>query len=680
MTKKFHLLTPIVGGLACGAKCRFCVAHMTPVNGVSLKAIEPNWAAYRKACQYTRERGADSVLLTSKGEPCNWPDLITRYLEETHAFGFPTVELQTNGIRIADRKPVTDEHLRAWRRFGLGLIAISITHYDPEKNRITYMGEGGKPYIDLPRLISDLHGFGFSVRLACVMHKGQIDSVEELKALMDYARENRVEQLTVRPVNRPSVTHDKDGTSDWTGRHFLSDETKAAMRAYLESAGTIEQRFSWGGIVFDVGGQNVCFTNSLTADEPGIDLGRQLIFTPEGKVTDDWQTEGRWLHEFDCAVPAPAGSSELVKLEVTGDAGRAKASLEGGGMNDFSVTGFHPMKAVYTYMYPETFRIVAETTAALSLELFQVTTSQARAGEILSRLFDPPLHAPATALGNLDLDEMHGPIIERIVAAYADQLPALSGFGSRYPGAGSSTGLFHLLTRLRVQGVRHINVLRGEYEGYAAQAANLGMQTRQYDIDDRRIKRLKPGYWFISNPSARDGNTLPQSFIDELCRLGHKLVLDLSYVGATRPQVFDISHENIFAALLSFSKPYGVFRLRMGGFIFTREPVPSLYGSKWFKDVVRLWQSLRLAEQIGPSGLYARYRPVQEKVVAALNAKYGLGLNLSDVILLANLKAAEAERLDDEQKALIAQFKRESYFRFCLTPYFEEAQRQGLVG
>ncbi len=669
MAKKFYLLTPIVGGLACGAKCRFCVAHMTPVNGVSMKAVEPNWAAYRQACKYTRDRGAQSLLLTSKGEPCNWPDQVTKYLEEASSFGFTSIELQTNGIRIADRKPVTDEHLRQWRKYGLGLISISITHYDAEKNRQTYMGDEGRPYIDLPHLIADLHSYGFQVRLACVMHRGQIDSADELQRLMDFARTHKVDQLTVRPVNKPAVAHDVDGTSGWTVEHFLPPESKQALLAHLEARGKVVQRFAWGGIVFDVDGQNVCFTNSLTSDD-GVDLGRQLIFTPEGKVTDDWQKQGTWLHEYDSEMSpnAPTSSEpELVQLTVKPVA------------KQFLVTGFHPMKAVYTYFYPKAFKIVAATSAALSRELFQVTTPKARAEELLSGLLSPPLTVPATAAGNIDLDEMHRPIIEQVVRAYAGQLPGLSGFRWQYPGAGSSTGLFHLLTQLRVKGVRHINVLRGEYEGYGAQAANLGMTTRQYDIDDKRLKRIKPGYWFVSNPSARDGNILPPEFLKDLCDRGHKVVLDLAYVGCTAPTVFDISHPNVHAALLSFSKPYGVFRLRMGGFIFTRDEVPSLYGSKWFKDVVRLWQSVRLAEEIGPSGLFDTYRPVQKSIVSALNARYELGMELSDVLLLAHIRAEQAATLGAEQLAMIAPFKREGHYRFCLTPYLEEAEKQGLA-
>jgi len=642
---------------------------MTPTNSVSMKAITPNWAAYRQVCQYIRERGANNVLLTSKGEPCNWPDLVTEYLLETRRFGFPNVELQTNGIRIADRKPVDDAHLRAWRQAGLGLVAISITHYDPAMNRLTYTPERDS-YIDLPHLIADLHSFGFQVRLACVMHRGQIDSVRELSALMAYAREHRVEQLTVRPVNRPSTAHDDDGTAEWIGEHFLPDETKQAMRAYLEEQGRIVERFSWGGIVFDINGQNVCLTNSLTVDEPGIDVGRQLIFFPEGKISDDWQKEGVWLHQYDSDVAALPAAEQLIQLKPF------KARQR------FVVTGFKPMKAVYSFMFPESWAACQRAHELMPLELFRVSTTAERANELLAPLVTPPFKVTATPDGLLDLDLLHEPVIERVVEAYKGQVPALSGFAWRYPGAGSSTGIFHLIRHIRdVKKVRTIHVLKGEYEGYKAQAENIGMKCREWSLADltrEKLAKMRPGYWFVSNPSARNGDILPDAFIKTLTETGHKVVVDLAYVGATAPHVFDVSPENVFAVVMSFSKPYGVFRLRAGGFIFCREAVPTLYGSRWFKDIERQLQTLKMAVDIGPSGLYAKYRPVQEMIVRALNDAYGLKLRPADSLLLATMGEAEMD-LSADKRAMLSPFLRGSTYRLCITPYFEDAEKQGLT-
>ncbi|MBY0359811.1 MAG: radical SAM protein [Candidatus Obscuribacterales bacterium] len=295
--KRFHLITPVVGGLACGAKCPFCVAHMTPTNKVTMKAVDPDYAAFEEACTYAYDRGARCTLLTSKGEPTLWPDLVSGHLRVTSKFKFDRVELQTNGLNIADRKPVTDAHLKEWRELGLKLVAISNVHYDPAVNRGVYTPRR-KEYIDLPKLIADLRGYGFKVRLATVLLRGYIDSLETLKKLMDFARENHVDELTVRPVNKPEDSQD-DAVSKWIDENFLLPEKRDALQAYLDKAGKLVETFRWGARVYDVDGQNVCLTNCLTHDNPEVELGRQLIFFPEGKVADDWRHDALPLAEFD---------------------------------------------------------------------------------------------------------------------------------------------------------------------------------------------------------------------------------------------------------------------------------------------------------------------------------------------------------------------------------------------
>jgi hypothetical protein len=106
-----------------------------------------------------------------------------------------------------------------------------------------------------------------------------------------------VEQLTIRPVNKPDSSRDDEITS-FVAANYLPDSSKAEIQAYLETAGTLVERLPWGGSVYDVGGQNVCLTNSLTKADENEDVGRQLIFLPDGRVSDDWQKEGVTLDAF----------------------------------------------------------------------------------------------------------------------------------------------------------------------------------------------------------------------------------------------------------------------------------------------------------------------------------------------------------------------------------------------
>jgi hypothetical protein len=342
-----------------------------------------------------------------------------------------------------------------------------------------------------------------------------------------------------------------------------------------------------------------------------------------------------------------------------------------GGERRIKMPNFKAMKAVYCYFLPEVRPLLHEVEAALPDDMWFVTTPAAEVRKNLETLFNPPLELPETKDGNIDLDEIHVPVIERILAAYSDTIANLDDFDFRYPTSGSSEGLFHLLAKYSARGVKSINLLQGEYEGYAAYAEHLGMNVNWINPDKTDIKKLHPGLWFISNPSARDGNIIPNEVIMELCDLDHKVVLDFAYVGATADYNFEINHSNIDAVVMSFSKPYGVFRFRIGGFAFTRDETPSLYGNKWFKDTLRLMQALKLAEAIGPSAIYERYLPLQTEIVGELNEVFGLGLRVSDSFLLAHLKTEDIARLDGQQLDMIAPYQRGTMYRFCLTPYFE---------
>lgn len=328
---------------------------------------------------------------------------------------------------------------------------------------------------------------------------------------------------------------------------------------------------------------------------------------------------------------------------------------------------FEAMKAVYCYFFPEVRQIVSAVESLPKDKLFLTQTPVTEAARVLEQLqLSEPLILTATPNGRLDLDMIHEPVIDRVVEAYRDVVPGLAGLRSRYFTSGSSEGIFHKLSEVKSRGVNSIYTLDGEYEGYQEYGRSVGIETIPVEPNSKP-KDLKPGIWFISNPSARDGNIIDNEYIQDICEAGNEVVLDLAYVGATKPYVFDVSHPNISTVFLSFSKPYGLFRERVG-FTFSRGPVDSLYANKWFKHIGGLLIGLKVAEEIGPKALWPRYNGVQSKIIDSINQDFGLGIKPSDVLLLAH---SVKEDLMPEQEALVNQFRRVPGYRFCLTPYFE---------
>jgi MoaA/NifB/PqqE/SkfB family radical SAM enzyme len=270
---------------------------MTPEQGITLKRPVVNWPRFDVFMEYAQAGNAETVMLTGKGEPLLFPDDVTDYLqrirvnEERLGFQFGAKEIQTNGVLIMQKPEKFEPLLDTWADLGLTTMSISIVHYDPEKNRQEYLPYKDE-YIDLPLLIKKVHDAGVRVRLACILLDGNIDSREELKQLMQFARGNDVEELTVRPVNKPSETRNEE-VALFISEHQLRKEQYDDMAGYLAETGTEVRRLGHGAIVYDVNGQNVCITNSLTTDTGNYH--RQLISYPEGAITTDWSVKAREL-------------------------------------------------------------------------------------------------------------------------------------------------------------------------------------------------------------------------------------------------------------------------------------------------------------------------------------------------------------------------------------------------
>jgi len=282
----------LAGSEACNARCPFCISKMTPPLGVQLEEPAVNWRNFGVACRLAERCGVTTAMLTGKGEPTLFPEQITRYLRALAEFRFPLAELQTNGILLAERADVYSTHLRDWYELGLTTVAVSVAHYLPEMNRRIFLPHK-QAYVGLPALIQTLHGCGFSVRLACTLADGFIDGSRSLGELIAFAREHQVEQLTVRPVNRPANSRNQEAQT-WANEHHLRPEQLEDIRRFLEANGALLMTLIHGARVYDVEGQNVCLTDSLTLEANSDDL-RQLIFFPDGHLRYDWQYKGAIL-------------------------------------------------------------------------------------------------------------------------------------------------------------------------------------------------------------------------------------------------------------------------------------------------------------------------------------------------------------------------------------------------
>ncbi len=299
-------LSLIAGTTVCQAKCPFCISKTTPFQGMGPKPEPINIERLEKACQYAGKFDIRNAMITSKGEPALYPEHIETYLKMAQKYPFDSVELQTNGLLFGTHPKKYDEILLDWKGLGLGLIAISVVHYEYDKNKQIYTPK--QDYIDLPAVINKLHKIGYQVRLSCTLMNGYIDSVPQMLKMIDFAQKNWVEQLTLRRMEAVEKSENEQ-ISAWTRPRIVTREIMTQLRAHLNEHSSKIADFFYGATLYAYGKnkQDVCLTTGLTEKKEGGNEVRQLIFFPSGKIITDWR--------YDTEAEDPLAKINGVKIE-----------------------------------------------------------------------------------------------------------------------------------------------------------------------------------------------------------------------------------------------------------------------------------------------------------------------------------------------------------------------------
>ena len=289
---KFSVFSIVAGTSRCVTVCPFCVSgELATIENREVPKI--NHRNLLKGCELAKTSGVQTVMLTSRGEPTLFPDQITEYLETLEPYKFPFIELQTNGIPMARKFEKYKPYLEKWYELGLSTILISTVSNRPEMNGEVYTPRT-KQYIDLPELISNLHEIGFSVRLTAICTKAWMSTPEQIDEYLKFALENKVAQVTLRPLNDE---YRRETAQAWIDEHKMSEEDKVRIYDFLNTEGYKLMELPNIGNVFDYKGQNVMFSYALTKynDHNDGENKRNLIFFPDGQLRYEWEWEGARL-------------------------------------------------------------------------------------------------------------------------------------------------------------------------------------------------------------------------------------------------------------------------------------------------------------------------------------------------------------------------------------------------
>ena len=295
---KIQTMSIVVGTTACNASCPFCVSKTTPEQGIVPQVNIRNFE--KVAVPLAHMAGCTTILFTGKGEPTLYPNQITQYLNSLNKLSdsaphivIPFKELQTNGIEISKwSEDHLDSTLQTWYELGLTTICLSIVHWNRTCNSSIYTNGDADKHYRLASLIDKLHKIGFSVRLSVMMLKGYIDYPIEVQLMINVAKENAVEQLTIRPISYPQ--NDESETTKWIKKYTLGDKQMCEIREFIEKRANKVLTLPHGAEVYDFEGQNICLSDCLTSSEDE-DHMRQIIFFPDGRIGYDWRYEGARL-------------------------------------------------------------------------------------------------------------------------------------------------------------------------------------------------------------------------------------------------------------------------------------------------------------------------------------------------------------------------------------------------
>lgn len=289
---RFHMFSIVIGDSACIARCPFCVSGEKPTqkNMKLAELDDKHWQKFKVAQKLADRSSVDTVMFTSRGETTLYTKEITEYMNRLKDCSFPFIELQTNGLVIQKNWDEYKEYLVDWFHKGMTTVAISTVSEQLSLNSEVYTPTNNE-YMDLGDLIEKLHDIGLSVRLTCVMCKDWMDTPAKVQSYLDYAKENKVEQVTMRPLNDE---YRRESAQHWINEHKMTDEQKIAIWEYLNNKGTALLELPRVGTIFDVDGQNVMFSKPLTKHtrDTNPENGRNLIFFRDGHIRYEWEMDG----------------------------------------------------------------------------------------------------------------------------------------------------------------------------------------------------------------------------------------------------------------------------------------------------------------------------------------------------------------------------------------------------
>ena len=271
----------------CNARCPFCIAKSTWKTGV-----EDNEGLFRgleKCLGYARYHRVDSVMITGTGEPTLLDDAVAEVVSEARRLGFPSIELQTNGMLLAQEP----RRLETLAKIGLTGLAVSTAHPDPYQNQMT-IGVT-HDYLDL---LSKASGMGLLTRVTLNLVNNCFNTVK-LADWADILVSRGIHQLTLRELGIPDVnpldTVASERARAWTEANRMLEREVHELRRDIRQHGHLVRTTAFGVEIYDYHGLSTCVSPSCLIENTSLDEIRSMILQPDGYIYSSWSLPGSIL-------------------------------------------------------------------------------------------------------------------------------------------------------------------------------------------------------------------------------------------------------------------------------------------------------------------------------------------------------------------------------------------------
>lgn len=266
--------------VACNLTCPFCFSKSSIS---ALKSEQTRWREMdvESYYQFALDHGATRLVITGGGEPLLRADDVVHLVERGTLY-FDEIACFTNGTYL------TGKLAQQLYDAGLSYVCYSRHHYFDEINR-ALMGEG------TPDLNNFFDAVGaLKVRATCVMAKGFVDSVDEVKKYLSVLSNYGVREHTFKHtyVAYEDSLFQGSEQNQWARDHQVEFDP-------FTNQGNVLAQLPWGPKIRQINGLQVCYYHEPTPQwEREHQICRSTNLLSDGKVYASLEDQRSLLYQL----------------------------------------------------------------------------------------------------------------------------------------------------------------------------------------------------------------------------------------------------------------------------------------------------------------------------------------------------------------------------------------------